>query len=69
MTAGNRQSTFTGTKEVAERLRFDVGRLESYLRDHVEGFAGADHRPAIQGRSIQPDLSDRDAGAALRAPA
>ena len=39
MTAGNRQSTFTGTKEVAERLRFDVGRLESYLRDHVEGFA------------------------------
>ena len=40
MTAGNRQSTFTGTKEVAERLRFDVGRLESYLRDHVEGFAG-----------------------------
>src|SRR6202045_3751085 len=40
MTAGDRQSTFTGTKEVAERLRFDVGRLESYLRDHVEGFAG-----------------------------
>jgi aminoglycoside phosphotransferase (APT) family kinase protein len=40
MTAGNRQSTFTGTKEVAERLRFDVGRLESYLRDCVEGFAG-----------------------------
>ena len=40
MTAGNRQSTFTGTKDVAERLRFDVGRLESYLRDCVEGFAG-----------------------------
>jgi aminoglycoside phosphotransferase (APT) family kinase protein len=40
MTAGDRQSTFTGTKEVAERLRFDVGRLEPYLRDHVEGFAG-----------------------------
>ena len=40
MTASDRQSTFTGTKEVAERLRFDVGRLESYLRDHVEGFAG-----------------------------
>ena len=40
MTAGNRQSTFTGTKEVAERLRFDVGRLESYLRDCVEGFGG-----------------------------
>ena len=40
MAASDRQSTFTGTKEVAERLRFDAGRLESYLHDHVEGFAG-----------------------------
>jgi aminoglycoside phosphotransferase (APT) family kinase protein len=36
----DRQSTFSGTKEVAERLRFEVGRLETYLRDHVDGFAG-----------------------------
>jgi aminoglycoside phosphotransferase (APT) family kinase protein len=35
----NRQSAFSGTREVAERLRFDVGRLESYLREHVAGFA------------------------------
>ena len=28
MSASDRQSTFSGTKEVAERLRFDVGRLE-----------------------------------------
>jgi aminoglycoside phosphotransferase (APT) family kinase protein len=40
MTASDRQSTFSGTKDVAERLRFDVGRLESYLLKHVEGFAG-----------------------------
>jgi aminoglycoside phosphotransferase (APT) family kinase protein len=40
MNATDRQSTFSGTKEVAERLRFDVGRLEAYLREHVKGFAG-----------------------------
>ncbi len=36
----DRQSTFSGTREVAERLRFDAARLESYLRDNIEGFAG-----------------------------
>jgi aminoglycoside phosphotransferase (APT) family kinase protein len=40
MSVNDRQSTFSGTKEVAERLRFDVGALESYLRAHVPGFAG-----------------------------
>jgi aminoglycoside phosphotransferase (APT) family kinase protein len=40
MAASDRQSTFSGTKEVAERLRFDIGRLEAYLRAHVGGFAG-----------------------------
>ena len=40
MNATDRQSTFSGIKEVAERLRFDVGRLEAYLREHVKGFAG-----------------------------
>jgi len=40
MSASDRQSTFSGTKEVAERLRFDVDRLEAYLREHVKGFAG-----------------------------
>src|SRR5579863_5616626 len=40
MNATDRQSTFSGTKEVAERLRFDVGRLEAYLREHVKGFVG-----------------------------
>ncbi len=36
----SRQERFSGTKEVAERLRFDVTRLQSYMEDHVEGFSG-----------------------------
>ena len=36
----DRQSAFSGTKEVAEPLRFDAARLEHYLTDHVAGFAG-----------------------------
>jgi len=40
MSATDRQNTFSGTREVAERLRFDVGRLETYLRGRVPGFAG-----------------------------
>jgi aminoglycoside phosphotransferase (APT) family kinase protein len=40
MTTIDRQSTFSGTREVAERLRFDAGRLEEYLSEHAPGFAG-----------------------------
>ncbi len=40
MSGIDRQSDFSGTREVAERLRFDVSRLEAYLRDHVAGFSG-----------------------------
>src|SRR5271163_2170386 len=40
MTTTDRQSAFSGTREVADRLRFDVERLEAYLREHVAGFAG-----------------------------
>jgi aminoglycoside phosphotransferase (APT) family kinase protein len=40
MTVSERQSAFSGTRDVADRLRFDVARLEAYLRDHVPGFAG-----------------------------
>ena len=36
----NRQEKFSGTKEVAERLRFDVATLQRYLEEHVEGFSG-----------------------------
>src|SRR5580692_5846765 len=40
MMPSDRQSTFSGTREVAERLRFDEARLEDYLHEHVPGFAG-----------------------------
>jgi aminoglycoside phosphotransferase (APT) family kinase protein len=36
----DRQVAFTGTKEVAEPLRFDPARLEAYLAREVAGFAG-----------------------------
>jgi aminoglycoside phosphotransferase (APT) family kinase protein len=31
---------FVGTKPVDERMRFDVDRLEDYMRAHIEGFSG-----------------------------
>jgi len=40
MTTIDRQSAFSGTREVADRLRFDVARLQDYLTAHVAGFAG-----------------------------
>jgi aminoglycoside phosphotransferase (APT) family kinase protein len=40
MTTLDRQAVFTGTKDVAEPLKFDVGRLEAYLTREVPGFAG-----------------------------
>jgi hypothetical protein len=36
----DRQVAFTGTKDVAEPLRFDPARLEAYLAREVPGFAG-----------------------------
>jgi aminoglycoside phosphotransferase (APT) family kinase protein len=36
----DRQAAFSGTKEVADALRFDTARLEAYLARHVERFAG-----------------------------
>ena len=36
----DRQTAFTGTKDVAEPLRFDPARLEAYLTREVAGFAG-----------------------------
>ena len=36
----DRQQAFSGTKEAAPALRLDAGRLESYLGQHVSGFAG-----------------------------
>jgi aminoglycoside phosphotransferase (APT) family kinase protein len=40
MVEQSRQEQFSGTKEVAERHRFDEGRLFEYLAQNVDGFAG-----------------------------
>lgn len=32
--------TFSGTKPVAEALKFDVAALQAWMADHVDGFAG-----------------------------
>jgi aminoglycoside phosphotransferase (APT) family kinase protein len=54
MAGSDRQSTFSGTKDVAERLRFDVGRLESYLRAHVKGFGGPIKLRQFKGGQSNP---------------
>src|SRR5262249_29975293 len=36
----DRQQAFTGTKDVAEALRFDAARLETWLAAHALGFRG-----------------------------
>src|SRR5689334_24638999 len=36
----DRQAAYSGTKDVAAALRFDVARLESYLAANAKGFKG-----------------------------
>lgn len=36
--SSDRQQVFSGTKDVAERYRFDVARLEAYLAERIDGF-------------------------------
>jgi aminoglycoside phosphotransferase (APT) family kinase protein len=50
----DRQDAFSGTRDVAERLRFDVARLEAYLRDHVPGFAGPASVSQFKGGQSNP---------------
>jgi aminoglycoside phosphotransferase (APT) family kinase protein len=54
MSASGRQGTFTGTKEVAERLRFDVDRLDAYLCDRVKGFTGPIALSQFKGGQSNP---------------
>ena len=54
MAASDRQSTFSGTKEVSERLRFDVGSLEAYLHAQVQGFAGPVSVQQFKGGQSNP---------------
>ena len=45
---------FIGTKPVAEKQRFDVARLEAYMRAHVEGFAGSLEVEQFKGGQSNP---------------
>jgi aminoglycoside phosphotransferase (APT) family kinase protein len=36
----DRQTAFSGVKEVSEKLAFDVKALELYLKSHMKGYAG-----------------------------
>jgi aminoglycoside phosphotransferase (APT) family kinase protein len=54
MSGTDRQLAFTGTKEMADALRLDVARLESYLRQHVPGFAGPLNVGQFKGGQSNP---------------
>jgi len=45
---------FIGTMPVAEKQRFDVARLEAYLRAQVEGFAGSLEVEQFKGGQSNP---------------
>ena len=45
---------FIGTMPVAEKQRFDVARLGTYLRAHVEGFSGALEVEQFKGGQSNP---------------
>ncbi|MBE0622572.1 MAG: phosphotransferase [Burkholderiales bacterium] len=45
---------FIGTKPVAEKQRFDVARLEAYLREHVDGFSGTLEVEQFKGGQSNP---------------
>lgn len=50
----SRQSTFSGTKDVSARLRFDVGRLVEFMNANVEGFAGPLEVSQFKGGQSNP---------------
>jgi aminoglycoside phosphotransferase (APT) family kinase protein len=54
MPVSERQRIYSGTKEVAERLRFDVGALESYLHQHLDGFIGPIALSQFKGGQSNP---------------
>jgi aminoglycoside phosphotransferase (APT) family kinase protein len=50
----DRQRAFTGTKEIAEALRFDLTALERYLAAHVQGFEGPLTAQQFKGGQSNP---------------
>jgi aminoglycoside phosphotransferase (APT) family kinase protein len=54
MTASERQSASSGTREISERLQFDTRSLESYLSAQVPGFAGPIAASQFKGGQSNP---------------
>jgi aminoglycoside phosphotransferase (APT) family kinase protein len=52
----SRSELFTGTMPVAEKQRFDVAALESYLRTHIDGFSGPLNVEQFKGGQSNPTL-------------
>ena len=50
----DRQSAFSGTKDVADALRIDAARLEEYLGTQVAGFAGPLNVKQFKGGQSNP---------------
>ena len=67
MSMTDRQNAFSGTREVAERLRFDAAQLETYLRDHVADFSGPLTVRQFKGGQSNPTYLVETPRAALRA--
>ena len=64
----DRQQKFSGTKEVAEQLRFNEQKLCEYLEHHVEGFAPPLSVRQFRGGQSNPtyELATRDRKYVLR---
>jgi aminoglycoside phosphotransferase (APT) family kinase protein len=50
----DRQAAFEGTREVAEALRFDLARLEQYLRERLADFSGPLTAKQFRGGQSNP---------------
>ena len=50
----DRTEANTGTRDVSERLRFDVAALERWMEGHVEGFAGPISVSQFKGGQSNP---------------
>ena len=48
------RDAFAGTMPVSERNRFDLGRLEAYLRQHIDGFGGPLEVEQFKGGQSNP---------------
>ena len=50
----DRTEANSGTRDIAERLRFDVAALEAWMTEHVEGFAGPLRVSQFKGGQSNP---------------